>query len=412
MLERFNRKARPQQPVSARRGYEVISAVDDARFENLGSRKILLVGEPVFTSLRADTHPSNFVSQPAREGAGFVRTLVAKSSPKIHVAVDERLFKRQRHRFALALDGYLSWGFSQRDPGTLILLGGGASADNGTNVDVLVFQGGVIHEVNEKHLPSAEASSFVDALENMIATLRNSYPTARIVQAAPLANWGLHDVAYIGDAPLKRLSFRPLVRSYAKGRAYWMPAGIAAAGVVVYCGLLMFGWGSYNGALSKYETAITDAAIRDAGGIDTNFLDIMNARRFYMEQPRRQVRLTQEAIRVVRGIGIVPDVQIVELKLPAPALDGPRANGNTLISPEHTRQRNQIMPDRTPDVWMAISVPRQRDTAILQAKDVMTSIANSTGMSLRLSHQGWREDAGATGNGARRIFNIEGFIHD
>lgn len=412
MLERFKRKAATHRSKPAHRGYEVLSAVENDRLDSLRSRKVLLVGEPVFTSLMASTHPSNFVPQPTRDGAGFIRTLVAKSSPKIHVAVDERLFQLSKHRFALALDGYLSWGFSQRDPGTLILLGGGASADSGTNVDVLVFQGGVIQEVNEKHLPNPDSSSFVDALENMIATLRNSHPTARIVQAAPLPDWGLPDVMYIGQAPLRRISFRPLVRSYAKGRAYWMPAGIAAAGIVVYGGMLTVGWSGYNHAQSEYESAITDAAIRDVGGIDTNFLDVMNARRFFMEQPRRQVRLTQEAIRVVRGIGVVPEVQIVELKLPAPALDGPRSNGNTLISPEHVRQRHQIMPDRTPDVWMSISVPRQRDTAILQAKDVMTAIANNTGMSLRLSHQGWREDAGATGGGPRRVFNIEGFIHD
>ena len=412
MFERFKLPSqslsRPPRFSSSR--FTTLTHVDDDTLEHIQTRKVLLVGETVFASLEA-THPSNFIAQAPRDGAGYLRTLVAKSAPKVQVAVDPRLLDLTKCRFALAIDGYLSWGFAQRDAGTLILFGGGET-QAGTSIDIVIFQSGVVQAINEKNLPAMTEPIFIDAVEGMIAGLRNTYPTARFVQAAPLSDWGLHDVQYIGEAPLKRLSFRPLLRTYNRSHSFLMPAGIAAGGFCIYLAMLMFGWGGYNSAVADYETAITDAAIQNVGGIDTNFLDVMNARRFFMDQPRRQIRLTQEAIRVVRGIGVVNDVQIMEIKLPAPSLEGPsRKDPGIVVDPEHMRQRQQIMPDRTPDVWMSISVPLQRDTAILQAKDVMTAIANSTGMSLRLAHQGWRETPGK-GDGMRRTFNIEGFIHD
>lgn len=387
-----------------------LAYVDDETLGNISTRKVLLVGETVFASLTT-AHPATFVAQAPRDGAGYLRTLVAKSAPKIQIAIDQRLLDLTKCRFALAIDGYLAWGFAQRDPGTLILFGGGET-QSGTSIDILVFQGGVVQAINEKNLPAMTEPIFTDAVEGMIAGLRNTYPTARFVQASPLQDWGLGGVEFIGNAPLKRLSYRPLLRSYSSSRMYVLPAAIAAGGFCVYLAMLTLGWSGYNSALNAYETAIADAAIKDLGGIDTNFLDVMNARRFFMDQPRRQIRLTQEAIRVVRGVGVVPDVQIMEIKLPAPSLEGPRReDAGIVVDPEHMRQRQQIMPDRTPDVWMSISVPLHRDTAILQAKDVMTSIANSTGMSLRLAHQGWRESSDKS-DGLRRVFNIEGFIHD
>lgn len=386
-----------------------LTYVDEETLSNITTRKVLLIGETVFASL-GGAHPTSFVAQAPRDGAGYLRTLVAKSAPKVQVAVDHRLLELTKCRFALAIDGYLSWGFGQRDPGTLILFGGGET-QNGTSIDIVVFQGGVVQAIYEKNLPATSEPIFSDAVEGMIGGLRNTYPTARFVLASPLHDWHRPEVEYIGEAPLKRLSYRPLLRSYNSNRLYVVPAVVGAGGLCIYLAMLSFGWAGYNNALNAYETSITDAAIQDAGGIDTNFLDVMNARRFFMEQPRRQIRLTQEAIRVVRGVGVVPDVQIMEIKLPAPSLEGPKKDNGLVVDPEHLKQRQQIMPDRTPDVWMSISVPLQRDTAILQAKDVMTAIANSTGMSLRLAHQGWRESSDKS-NGIRRIFNIEGFIHD
>lgn len=374
-----------------------------------GSKKILLAGQTVFAALSEDGHPESFVQQAPREGTSYLRSLLRKTSPRVYVSVDERLFSI-RSRFAFAIDGYLSWGISASAQSTVILLGGGKTTA-GTSVNVITFQNGVVEEIGEKNLPASSDPLFQDAVNSMLSGLRGKYPSARIVLASPLENWSVPGVEYIGDKPLKRLSYRPLVQAYKPSRKFAVPAAISVLGMGVYSAALGIGWSNYQGALQEYEKAISTAAVKDQGGIDTNFLDVMNARRFYMEQPRRQIRLTQESMRVVRGIGVIDNVQIVEIKLPAPSIGRNNQAAGTLVNPEHVRARQQIMPNRTPDVWMSISVPSTHDTAITQAKDVMTKIANSTGMSLRLAHQGWKEESKSKQD-PRRIFSIEGFIHD
>lgn len=398
--------ARPEPPPA---GVVVVSDTRATDWTGLQGRKVLLAGDVVFISLTSDNAPEDFISQAARDGVPSLKSLVSRDTPKVHLALAKKTFDVSRARFALAIDGYLAWGFAQRHAGTLIVLGSSTVAA-GVAVDLLVFHGGVIQEVDEKILPHPDSGSFIDTLDYMLASLRSHYPTARICQAGPGKSWNSRNVEFIGDAPFKRLSYRPIYRASQRSHAYIAPGIISLAGVIGFSGLLGFGWHDYESAKDQYLQAISDASIKSAGGIDTGFLDIMSARRFFLERPRRQERLTQEAIQIVRGVGVVPDVQIVELKLPAPSIDGRTANPNVLVDPQQITKRRQIMPDRTPDVWVAISVPMMRDTAILQARDVMTVIANSTGMSLRLAHQGWR-DVTIQGE-RRRQFNIEGFIHD
>lgn len=388
-----------------------LASIDDQDLNEITARKILLAGETVFLALDDKTLiPSGFVEQAPREGAEYLRALFRKSTPTVHVAVDERLFSLSKSRFALAIDGYLNWGLSLKGQTTTVLIGG-CSTRHGTSVEIVVFYAGLVQEIGEKNLPAPDDPIFTDAANGLLNSLKAKYPAARFVQAAPLTDWGLEGIEYIGEAPLKRLSYRPLVRTYRSSRRFVLPGAVCAAGVVAYAGMVGFGWTKYELAVAEYNTAMADAAIRDQGGIDTNFLDVMNARRFYMEQPRRQVQLTQEAMRVVRGIGVVSNVQILEIKLPAPSINVRRDNG-TVVSPANRQNRQQIMPNRTPDVWMSIAVPMDSDTAILQAKEVMLEIANSTGMSLRLAHQGWKENPKARGGLGVRTFNIEGFIHD
>lgn len=388
-----------------------LASIDDQDLNEITAKKILLAGETVFLALDDKTAiPSGFIEQAPREGAEYLRALFRKSTPTVHVAVDERLFALSKSRFALAIDGYLNWGLSLKGQTTTVLIGG-CSTRHGTSVEIVVFYAGLVQEIGEKNLPSPDDPIFTDAANGLLNTLKAKYPAARFVQAAPLTDWGLEGVEYIGEAALKRLSYRPLVRTYRSSRRFVLPAAVGAAGLVAYAGMVGFGWTKYEMAVAEYNTAMADAAIRDQGGIDTNFLDVMNARRFYMEQPRRQVQLTQEAMRVVRGIGVVPNVQILEIKLPAPSINVRREN-NTVVSPANRQNRQEIMPNRTPDVWMSIAVPIGNDTAILQAKEVMMEIANGTGMSLRLAHQGWKENPKARDGQGIRTFNIEGFIHD
>lgn len=379
------------------------STADLASLEGSGNRKILLAGDSVFVSL-TPTIPAGFVQQPARDAAAGLFAQFSKDAPKVFVAVDELLLDLPKLRFALAFDGYLAWGLRERRKGPTILFGGGES-DNAVNVEIMVFADNRLLELHEKSLPHRGATYFRDALQTMLEELRTSFPTARFVQAAPLTDWDLDDVEYIGDRPLRSLSYRPLTRTLTRRSVYLVPVALAALGAVVYPGAVVSGWSKYSSAVADYEVAVADPAIKAKGGMDTEFLTTMNARRMYMEQPRRQSALADKASNIVRGLAAVASVHVLEMKLPAPSIN-PQAQLGVSVSPDADKIRAQVTQDRSPDVWISIAVPRSNDAAIVQAKAVMTQIANSTGMTLRLAHQGWRDDRGT------RILTIEGFIHD
>jgi hypothetical protein len=363
----------------------------------------LLVGETVFASLQPSV-PEGFVQQAPRDAASGLAVHFGKTAPKVYVSIDARLLNVRRLRFALAIDGYITWGLRAYRKGTAVLFGG-AQTDRSTAVNILVFSNGKLVDLDEKVLPEPSSDYFRDALMAMIADVRLRFPTAHLVQAAPLEDWQIEGVEYIGDKPIRRLSYRPLVLNHSRRSSLVLPGAIAAIGIALYVGEVSVGWTKYSRAIAEHEKALADPAIRERGGVDSGFLDIMNARRIYMDQPRRQVEMTDKAASIVRGIGAVPDVQVLEMKMPAPGVLTQQQVGIT-VNPEQAKQKQQITSDRAPDVWFSIAVPKAPDAAINQARSVMILIANNTGMSLRLDHQGWRDDKN------RRIFNIEGFIHD
>lgn len=395
-------------------GWDVLSSATPEALQGIKSRKVLLSGTAIEAELQRDTRhgapaaPEGFVAQPPRDAVGGLIGQFSKSTQKVWVSVDERVFDLPRARFAFAIDGYLSWGLGSRRKGVTVLFGGAESRTE-TSVSILVFADGKLNFLGEKSLPEVSATYFRDAVSSMVAELHLQYPTARFVQAAPLSNWNFEEgdcrVEYVGDLPLRRLSFRPLVRGYSRKSAFLIPAVVGVLGVAVYAGLLMAGWSKYSQAVADYDLAIADPAIQSKGGVDTDFLTVMNARRVYMEQPRRQTALAGKTSDIVRGIGVVPNVRILEMKLPAPSLS-PQQQVGISPNPNADAQRQLLTPGRAPDVWIVVAVPKVDQPAITQATAVINEIGNRTGMSLRLAHNGWREDKD------RRILNIEGFIHD
>jgi len=382
---------------------QVLANISDETLRALSSKKVLLAGETVAASLDPWV-PEGFVQQAPREAVAGILAQFEKNAPKVHLSVDGRLFDVTRIRFAIALEGYIAWGLKERRKGATILFGGAGTAHT-TNVSILVFTNGRVTEIDEKVLPEASSTYFRDVMSPMVQELAIKYPAARMVQAAPLENWNIPGVEYVGDEALKGLSYRPLVRVFNRRAAYVVPGGVAAIGVLFYLAVTTVAWNNYSREVDEYDATMADPTITTQGGIDTHFLDAMTARRQYMDQPRRQSALAEKAAGIVRGVGALPDVQILELKLPAPSVN-PSSQIGITVNPEQRPQTQQITADRTPDVWISVALPKTADPAINQAKAAMTVMANNTGMSLRLAHSGWREDKG------RRIFDVEGFIHE
>lgn len=382
---------------------QVITSLHDVGVQEIHARKILLAGESMFASFSATT-PQGFVVQMPRDAMAGLFTQFNKDAPKIHVAVDERIFDLKKIRVAFAIDGYLDWGLRQRSKVPTILFGGG-ELENSVNVEIMVFHKNRLTELREKSLPPVGAMYFHDALASMLAELRVAYPNARFVQASPLTDWAIKDIEYIGNKAIKGLTYRPLTRSINDRSSYLIPGVLTLAALAIYPALAMSSWSTYNAAIEGYDTAIADPTIQSKQGMDTEFLTTMNSRRIYMEQPRRQKILVEKSEMVVAGMSSIPNLQIIEIKMPAPGNKSKEQVGLTIDS-DAEKSRAVIKKDRPADLWFSIAVPKTGEVAIEQAKEIMTEITRNTGMSLRLTHQGWRDD------GKRRIFNIEGFIHD
>lgn len=382
---------------------QVITSMENVDVQEIQAKKILLSGEAMFASFSANI-PQGFAAQAPREATAGIFTQFSKDAPKIHVAVDEKIFDIRKIRVAFAIDGYLNWGLRQRSKVPIILFGGG-ELESSVNVEIMVFHKNRLIELREKSLPPIGAMYFSDALSAMLAELRVAYPTARLVQSAPLSDWSVKEVEYIGDKAIQGLTYRPLNRTTNERSSYAIPFAIAALAMSIYPALAMNGWSAYNAAIEAYDTAIADPAIKSKEGMDTDFLTMMNSRRIYMEQPRRQTILVEKSESIVSGIAAIADMKIVEIKIPAPGVKSQEQIGLT-ADPDQEKKRAVINKERPADIWISLSAPKSGEVAMTQAKEIMTEITKNTGLSLRLTHQGWRED------GKRRVFNIEGFIHD
>jgi len=384
---------------------EVSASIDQVRaLAGTNVRKVIIAGEPFFASL-TNASTAGFIKQPNRDATLGLLEQFKKHAPKVMVAADERLFSFPRVRFAFAFDGYLAWGLREKRKGVTILFGGGET-DTAVSIQIMVFADGRLTEVKEKALPSRSATYFHDSLRAAIDELKVAWPTARMVQAAPLTDWGQEDVQFIGNLPLRNLKFRHLVQKVTKRSLYALPIALTTAGLVIYPAMVAKGWSAYSGAVAAYEKEIADPAIMAKGGLDTAYLDTMNARRLYMEQPRRQTALADKSAKIVQGIASIAGVRIVEIKLPAPGSMPGALSGLTVAPSQVPATPRTTNKDSSPDVWMSLSVPVTSDPAIVQAKTVLMQVADATGMTLRITAQAWREVAG------RRVFDIEGFVHD
>ncbi len=384
---------------------KIVAFASPRALDNVESRKLLIGGQLVFASMSANAVPpsKNYFAQTPREAVGGLFSGLQKRNPKVYVHVHPSVLDMPKARYGFTIDAYLAWGIKQRK-GQFALIGGIEREDGEFLVDVLVFDAGQLIELYDQELPERSSVRFQAAAQSVIDGVKRKYPKAHVAQAAPLGDWGIPNVEYIGDKPLKRLSYRPLAKTVDSRRELLVPAAIVLAGVAFNVGAIGMAWNKYSEAQVRYENAASDPNIKMQGGIDSNYINVMTQRRLFMETPRRQDVLPSKVLDIVRGVGVLPGVQIVEMKLPAPSISLQEASGIVVIS-EAKKNSDLLTDDRVPDAWLRISVPRSAGSALEQAQQVVETLRGSTGMSLRLVHRGWQDE------NTRRIFTIEGFIH-
>jgi len=385
------KRERPGKPPRTRKmDYEILT--HPARLQYVTHRKLLLCGHSLFATLDAHRSPGDgFVEQPPRASAPSLRMLLGGKHVPLRVSVDERLLQRPKTRYALALDGYLAWGKRHGSDCTILI--GGGEEDTGSFLEIYVFQDRVLIDVLERELPNSSQPSFPISLDTLIDDLATRYPKPRFVAAAPLPRWTHSRVHYLGDSPIRSLTFLPLsAKTRAMGaRPLVLTAG---AGLLVYTGLLLFGWHAYSKAVADYKREAEDPALAAAGGMDNAHLDVMQQRRNFMMAGRPQIELAKRSKAIVAGIASIPGLQIAQVTF----------HGALSVDASPAPAQSATAATPAPDVSMELIVPVRGATSVEQAQSLMRLIGNRTGLTLRLVPGGWSEDAGS------RTLRIEGFL--
>jgi len=392
----------------------VVENVQDLK--SITTRKVMVGGgHLIFATTQARAEPpKGFVAQRPREAGMGLLAAFKKNTPKVYVHVHPALVGVDKTRFALLLDSYIAWGISWarhargQTKGTVALIGGIEHEGRPSHIDVLVFENGRLVALYDQELPERDDFRFQASAEAIVAKIRSDYAGVKIKQAAPLSNWGLEGVEYIGEAGVGQPKYAPITRSLNSHMEFVVPAALAAIGIVYNFGAIGMAWTDWGSAQGSFNEAVNDPALRETGGIDSAYIDVMNQRRIFMETPRKQDVLPDKVLQIVRGIGVLPGVQIIELRLPAPSVtvqipgQSPAA---PIINADGGKNHDLITADRGADAQIRISMPKSAASAIDQAREVLGQLAGGTGMSLRLTQDGVAEDKD------RRVFTIEGFIH-
>lgn len=393
----------------------LVETHDDLK--SITSRKTVIGGgQLVFATMHARVEPpKGFVAQRPREAALGLMASFKKDTPRVYIHVHPALIGMEKKaRFALLVDSYLAWGTSwarharAQTKGVVAVIGGVEQEGRQCHVDVLVFDEGRLVALYDQELPERGDFRFQAGAEAVVAKIRSDYPGVKIKQAAPLSDWGLGGVEYIGEAGLGGLKYAPITRSLNSHMEFVVPAVVAAIGIVYNFGAIGLAWNDWGSAKVGFSEAVNDPALRETGGIDSAYIDVMNQRRIFMEAPRKQDVLPNKVLQIVRGIGVLPGVQIIELRLPAPSVSVTvpgQSAAAPIINADGGKKHDLITSDRGADAQIRISMPKSAASAIDQAREVLGQLAGGTGMSLRLTQDGVAEDKD------RRVFTIEGFLH-
>lgn len=385
--------------------------------------KILGGGSLVSASMLSTAMPpKGYIAQLPRTATSNLLATFRKDSPKVYIHLAPALFDHPRKRFALTIDAGLAWGMKQK--GVVALISGIADdeGDGPFTVTVLVFEEGSLVSLVDYELQDRSTQRFKIGAEAMVAEIKNNFSRkvdlagkgeprpVRVVLAAPLSDWQIEGVEYLGEKVLSKARYRPLVKAEKASGNLLLPSAIVGASMLVYFGLIGIKYNALEQAKAAYEVAYDSKEVKDAGGVDAEYIGVMTQRKTFMETPRRQDVLPAKVLEIVQGIGVLPGVKIIELQLPAPGLSTTAndTSSGAMVSANGGANQDLITSTRVADAQIKISVPRSGQPALLQARDVLDALAKSTGMSMRLALQsGYQDD----GDKKRRTFTIEGFIH-
>jgi hypothetical protein len=345
---------------------------------------ILLTGELVLLSDTEVESLENYSRQTDRItrsiGDFTKRSIPFTLKVWLHKNVLETRQLLKRHRFCFAIDQYLRYGKTIKEGFRLVT---GSSGNNETIIQIFTFERGNLTGIEEKVLPEARHPRFgADYIELLNTLLRTGI---QITIADPLPNPESSQFSYVGNDIYRKPTLFPITDEKSKP-SFLTVHGIAfsliAAAFILYVGATVLPYNKYKFASNEFQVVAASIPKSDlAFGSDQ--LKTMEQRRFFLTEARPQ----QKTVRLLSEISYALSNESVIIK-------------NIGLFPSKIKADD-------PDIAITIQTKRiQNESVLEQAKPLIDHLSARLGVTLRLAHNGYREQKLADGNFIQ--YDIEG----
>lgn len=374
-----------------------VSSLAEAELAVKTKSKVILLGDAVYvTKGSAQEPPPDYIAVSpvfAFGEAKKVNRFVDKNIAKVLIDTPT----------SFAVDSYISWGRGKKDGVTLLI--GGTTKTQGTRIELIVFDKGVVREITERELPDIESKQFLDILRATVQEFGARYPINRVVVVDPLST-KLPDVDFaepIGFRPyVTTLSFplraflnsgvkieRPTVKINQK--ALWTVTSVAVGiSLVVSAWMVSQSWGKLSAATERFQRAAALPSIKASGGISPDVLARMENHRRFLTTPNAQkieakmiLKLAQSASSIsrlsIRSISVMPNI----VKDPVPI-----AQGGPISAPPPKPAGGKGTALGTPMVTIEVVFPSDERDPVTQGRDLAQQLSVLSGYPMRIDQGG------------------------
>lgn len=356
----------------------IVACAEDAETATDRGARALLVGQAVFVSMDPSIEPP----------AGFIQAAPILSfgqAKQLRRYIQEDVIAHLHDiPVAFAVDAYMAWGKRQKHD-VVLLLGGGALQDS-VNLELYIFDRGVLRQLVERSLPQQSAAHFHEVLSATVQEFQARFPVSRVVVAPPLPLFPYLPASTerLDDDLLGHLWYFP-VRSYLSSKQARLSAAnrktgknlfgkTAAAGVLLLSMAIAgaldgWSWMKLKHAGEAFDHASALPSVQKAGGIDNALLSHLDAHRKMLITPPAHKSQVDLMGALLKGISSIPGMRIKMLQI-TPSF---RMAGNG----SYHRAELEVM-----------MLPESAMNQVEQGKVVATQLADATGLGFRINPSG------------------------
>lgn len=351
---------------------------------------LVLCGQLSLASLEPRAGLEDYIAEEPRT---LERTLPwgGKPARQMHVWTHKDAMSRlsQAHaRVAYAVDGLLRYAQRLRRSDDVLIVAA-FSATFSSMVTAVRVRKGRIESLGDYMLGASQTHTYEADLHMLLERLQLEHPGTAIHWAGPqAAPRNLNCIAAPATlwqaAPTLRLGGSPVQRAL---KRHGIAALLAAGALAGYAGSLWLPYQRYAEAAQAIVQEGVDG--QHASGFATERLQLLEARRAYLESAGRNSERLHRFESVLSAISQQPETRLLEARL--------------LWTPE------QDLTQRPFDFELKLEVPALANTTALeQSRPLLRELSTKLGMTLRLAPGEGLRPASGQGRNAQRVYRVLG----